>query len=628
VYGAYFTNRLDELDVEIIVIVVDTDDETAKIVNNYSQKYPFIKHIETDYNSGKGGAVALGFNKADGDFIGFVDADGAVPATEVYKLYEFLEETPWLDGVIGVRTKETTQISLKRRILKKIYNLYVKLLFKLPYQDTQCGAKFFRKKAAKAIARKLSHTGWTFDVNVLLVAKYLSFRIMEHPVSWSEKRGSKFSVYEALINVPRELLELRCLEVSYNVKKAVSKLLKFVSPLVSKDECKSILIFAWRDLKHPGWGGSEVYIHEVAKRLARKHRVTVFTSKPGNLNHIDAIDNVRIVRRGNFVTVYPWAVYYYLKYFRKDTDFIVDVENGIPFFTPLFAARKPKVLLIHHIHKAQWFSQFNLTLAAIGYMLETYLMPHLYRKVPVVTVSPSSLEEIKEIGLNEKKIYLGYNSIPKRVGKSCKRSERPLMVYVGRIKAYKQLDLVIKKMPLLIKEFPHLKFTIAGTGDYLDELKVLAKRVGVTNNVDFLGFVSEEKKWELLQRAWVFVMPSMKEGWGITIMEAASCGTPSVGFNVGGVRDSIRDNYTGLLAEDEEQYYQKIRFLLRNSEVRDQLEESCKAWVGRFSWESTVDVFESLVETYCEGKDFLTDRAHPWELDVRTGAVTTLSNIK
>jgi len=433
-YGVFFDFHKDEVKPEIIVVVNNTNDATSKCVADYSQKYPFIRLIETPYASGKGGAVALGFANAGGDYIGYFDADGAVSASEIFKLYEFIDETPWLDGVLGIRNFGL--VSFKRRLLAKLYKVLTAVFFGLPYKDTQCAAKIFRRKPALEIAKKLTNTGWTFDVNLLLVARYLNYKLIEQNVVWTEKEGSKLSLWEALIKVPLELLSLKIIDVAHTVENTFYRFLNHKVNKLGHQKVKGILIFAWRDIKHPEMGGSEVYVHEVAKRLAKNHHVTLFTSKPGNLSDRDVIDNVNIVRRGGMLTVYFWAFIYYAIYFRKDMDFIIDVENGLPFFTPLFCS-KPKLMVLHHMHKGQWFSQFPFPLALAGYFIESYLMPLVYRNTNIITVSPSTLSELRQVGFSDRKIYLGFNSIPPKIGSKVKKSKEPLLVYVGRVKAIK-----------------------------------------------------------------------------------------------------------------------------------------------------------------------------------------------
>lgn len=617
-YGSFFDSRSRIISVEIIVVVSDSDDKTSKIVDQYSKEFTFIKKIETNYSSGKGGAVSLGFKNAVGEFVGFVDADGAVSGQEILKMFEFIDETPWLDGVIGVRNLKQANISLKRRILMKSFNLYARLFFNLPYKDTQCGAKIFRKKAADLVASKLSNTGWAFDVNILLVAKYLSLRIMEYPVTWIEKEGSKFSVFTGLIKIPLEFLKLKALEVNYSLETSLDKV--FPSSIDDFSEHKRILIFAWRDIKNQQWGGSEVYVHEIAKRLSKKHTVTLFTSKPKGLSSKDVIDGVRVIRKGGIFSVYLWAMLYYLIYLRKRTDFIIDVQNGIPFFTP-FYSNKPKIMVLHHVHKGQWFIQFNPIVAAVGYLIESTLMPLAYKNIPVITVSPSSMKDLKKLGFVDRDIFIAYNSIHNIIyGVNYEKSRLPMAAYVGRVKAYKRLEIALDVFKHILKKIPEAKFVIGGDGDNLNKLKLKAKKLGIDESVEFLGFVSDRKKWEIMQKAWVFLMPSVKEGWGITIIEAAMSGTPCVGFDVPGVRDSIVNGKTGYLAESPRDYYKKTLDLLEDKDLRNNLSRNCEKWASIFSWDKSTEAFDKVIDSYNNRYKLLENKLYPWDLDLRSEA--------
>lgn len=619
-YGNFFNSHLNECNIEILVVVADTKDDTYSLAQKYTEKYPFIKVLRTPYATGKGGAIALGFSNASGKFIGFSDADGAVSATEVYKLYTLLKETAWLDGVIGSRKNLRDQMSPKRRLIAYLYNLYVRILFGFSYQDTQCGVKIFKNKSAKDLAKKIINVGWTFDVNILLIAKHLNMRILECPVIWNEKEGSKFSLLEAAFKVPVELLRLKRAEIQYVIN------FPWFEKLSKKR--KNVLIFSWRDLKHPEKGGAEVYMHNIAERLAKKYNVTVFTAQPGNVGRQDRVNGVTILRRGSTYSVYLWAFIYYIFKFRYRTDFIIDIENGIPFFTPLFS-EKPKVLVVHHVHKRQWFIQYPWLVALFGYFLETVAMPLFYKKVPVVTVSRSSMKDLTEIGFASKRIFIGYNSVPLKVGGVVKsKYAEPTLLYSGRLKAYKRVELAIKLMPELKKKFPHIKLIVAGGGDVTPEIVSLVEKLNLKNNVELLGYISEKKKWELMQKAWVFLMPSVKEGWGITIMEAAKCATPSVGFDVPGVRDSIQDGHSGLIAKEGDftDWFNKVSLLIQDTRLRKELGRNAKTWANRYKWSTTSKIFELLIDGKTPRSDLLGDKLYPWDLDIGSDFITTLAD--
>ena len=620
-YVSFITARAKQLPVEILVVVNNSTDQTAKIATEVSKEHAFVKVIETGYATGKGGAVALGFSQATGNRVGFVDADGAISPQDFFSLAHFLFESPNLDGVVGTRKITGSSTSFTRRFIIRLYNLYVKTFFNINYSDTQCGAKIFRAHQAREIAKRLNSLGWVFDVNFLLVCKYLNYNVVERPVAWQEKEGSKFSLSEAVFHLPLEFFALKRLELSYYSK----GLFSFNYHANSKRR-KTVLIFMWRDLKHPDHGGSEIYTFNVAKRLTRDFDVLWFTSRPSNLAPKDEIDGVKIFRAGGLFTVYLWAAYYYLVKFRKQVDFVIDTENGMSFFTPLFV-NKPVIFIIHHIHGAMWFKEMFPPLSFIGYLLERFFMPPVYRKTPIITVSPSSKGEIKKLGFKETRIFLAYNAVDfgGSVAGTNARSETPLLLYHGRLKAYKRVHLAIKMYAKVLKRFPAARLVVSGAGSDYAKLVALAKRLGLAGKVDFLGFVSDEKKWELMQKAWVFLMPSVVEGWGITVIEAAVCGTPTVGFDVPGVRDSVRHGQTGLLSQTERDFCDNVINLLSDKALREQMGKNCVYWANLFSWDKTTEVIKRVMLASSEKTSLLSNKVYPWNLELHPDFVNTIA---
>ncbi|OGC57042.1 hypothetical protein A3H26_03435 [candidate division WWE3 bacterium RIFCSPLOWO2_12_FULL_36_10] len=614
-YGSFFAGQKLSNEIEIIVVVNNTFDSTLKIISEYSKKYPFIKALETKYASGKGGAVSLGFLMSKGEYVSYIDADGSVSPSEVLKLYNFIKETKSSDGVIAER--KIKSMTLKRHILSKFYNLIVSVLFDLPYKDTQCAVKIFKSEVAKNIARKLSNTGWTFDVNLLLVARKLNYKILEKEILWNEKDGSKFSLIDGLLRVPFELFSLKKLEIVETVIHLFNRLKTHKRKGINKKKL-NVLILSFKDIKQPGAGGAEVYIHEIAKRLAKKHNIFMFTSSSTSLSDKDVIDGVNITRKGRGLFVYFYAFIYYMLYFRHDMDLVIDTHKGIPFFTPLYS-NKPKILLVHHVHKHMWFDEFFFPLALLGYFLELYIMPLVYKGISVVTVSPSSLTELRKIGFDDKKTYISYPAIQVKLKKAMKKTANPTMLYLGRLKEYKRIEYAIRALKKLLPEFPKLRLMIAGEGDYEKKLISLVKKLNLIKHVDFLGLVSEEEKVKLMQKAWVFLMPSKVEGWGITVMEAGALGTPSVGTNVLGLRDSIVDSKTGFLSDSFGEFTSNIRRLLINPNMRNEMGRNSKNRASKFSWNSSAEIFEHVIEAVNSKKDesLLSNKAYPWEVALR-----------
>jgi glycosyltransferase involved in cell wall biosynthesis len=348
-----------------------------------------------------------------------------------------------------------------------------------------------------------------------------------------------------------------------------------------------ILALNWRCVRHPQAGGAEINLFEQARRwVADGHEVTIFSADPGRARapkRDEVIDGIVIRRRGGRFTVYFWACWFLLRHDRS-FDRILDVGNGIPFFAPLFTS-KPVVLLIHHVHDRQWFSEFPYPFAWIGWFLERWAIPRIYRRAPVIAVSPTTRDALVAMGIDPSRIRVVYNGIVMPTMTSTDRVVNHRIAYVGRIKRYKRLDRLVFALIALREEFPDIHLDIAGDGDARTELESLVKRMNVSEHVTIHGYVDERAKAEILQSASVFATPSMQEGWGLSVIEANSFGCPAVAYNVSGLRVSILDGKTGLLAEDDQGFRESIATLLRDADFRDHLGTAAIDWARGFSWE-------------------------------------------
>ena len=360
-----------------------------------------------------------------------------------------------------------------------------------------------------------------------------------------------------------------------------------------------ILILSWRDTKHPWRGGAEVYLHEIAKKLAASgHKITYFTSShPGGSLPEENIDNIKIIRRGNRFTVYFWAFWYYITQFRNQFDLVLDQSNGVPFFSPAYITSTPVVCLFHHIFKKQWFKEIYFPLNYLGYFLERYLIPFAYKHNHFIAVSPSTRQDmIDYLGINPDQITIINNAVAPYFKKTVAKSVNPSIVYVGRLKKYKQINLLIRSLLRLLYRYPNLKLHLIGEGDDYNQLQDLSRRLGIEKSVIFHGYVSEKLKVDIISSAWILVNPSSHEGWGITIIEAAACGTTSVGSCIDGLKDSINDNQTGLLFENGSIYQlsQKINDILSQPGLRYKLEKQALENSRKFTWPKSAKKMEKL----------------------------------
>ena len=362
---------------------------------------------------------------------------------------------------------------------------------------------------------------------------------------------------------------------------------------------RNILIFNWRDTKHVWAGGAEVYIQELAKRWVEKgHSVTIFCGWDGKSGRNGQVDGVNVIRRGGFYTVYLFAALYYLFRLRGEFDIVVDSENGVPFFSPLFVG-VPKILLIHHVHQEVFRKYLRVPFSNLAGFLESKVMPYFYSNPSVVTVSNSSKDDIlARVWTEERNIEIITPGINTEKFSISEKTKYPSFVYLGRLKDYKNIDILIKAFAQIYAQHPNAKLNIAGLGESLYALKRLAKKLKIEHAVEFLGRVSDEERKRLFSESWVAVQPSLIEGWGFTVIEANASGTPVIASNVKGLRDSVIDGETGILfpVGDLAKLTQVMESLKSNGIMREKLSQNAYEWSQRFNWDLAATKFEGVLE--------------------------------
>ena len=358
-----------------------------------------------------------------------------------------------------------------------------------------------------------------------------------------------------------------------------------------------ILIFNWKDLKHPYAGGAEVNIHEQAKRWVKSgHYVTQFSPKFEGARISENIDGVHIIRRGGRFSIYLLVFFYYITRLRKKADVIIDIENGIPFFTPFYSL-KPKIIIMHHVHQDVFFKELPSFIAWIPYLLERYIMKLAYRNIRFVAVSGTTKSEMKKrlgISSNVNVIYNGLEHT--HFITNAKKSKKPTIIYFGRLMRYKRIDLLIDLFPKILEKLPNAELHIAGTGVVENELKLKVKNMKLNKKIIFHGFVDDLKKVSLLKNSWVFVNPSSLEGWGVTVIEANALGVPAIAFNVPGLSEAIRNNETGYLVKDNDEMINKIILILKDKKLRNKLGNNALNWSKNFSWDKSANETLKILE--------------------------------
>ena len=312
----------------------------------------------------------------------------------------------------------------------------------------------------------------------------------------------------------------------------------------------NILLANWQDLENPHAGGAELHLFELMSRLAaRGHRVHLVCSGWPGCAPMASVRGISVERHGgrhSFATVGRAAVRRALG--RHDWDIVVEDINKLPLYLASITTL-PFCAIIPHLFGTTAFQEAPWPMAAAVALAEQPI-PRLYRRAGFHAISESTRDDLVARGVARERvrvIHPGIDAESYSPGSGLDRTESPTFLYVGRLKRYKGVDVAIRALALARRERPELTLDIAGTGGDSARLGQIARELGQGGHVRFLGFVSEERKRELFRSTWANLFPSPKEGWGLTVMEAAACGTPSLASDSPGLRDSVRHGETGYL---------------------------------------------------------------------------------
>lgn len=361
-------------------------------------------------------------------------------------------------------------------------------------------------------------------------------------------------------------------------------------------EGKHVVLFNWRDTQNPEGGGSERYVEAVARGLvARGARTTLFCAAHDAAPGDEVVDGVRVVRRGSKLGVYPRAVTQLLTRRLGRIDVVVDVQNGLPFFTRL-GTRRPVVVLVHHVHREQWPVVYPGRTGRIGWWVESRLAPRLYRGSRYVAVSSATRDELVELGVRAPDIAVVHNGTDVPPETQTRRAAHPTLCVVGRLVPHKRVEHAIDVVAALRGNHPDLTLRIVGSGWWEDELRKHAADRGVSDLVEFLGHVSEEDKHRHVAESWMQLLPSLKEGWGLVIGEAGMHGVPTLAYrSAGGTRESIVHATSGILVDSYAELLAETRRLLEDTVTLEVLGEGAHAMAQTFTWAYAQEAFAHVV---------------------------------
>lgn len=327
------------------------------------------------------------------------------------------------------------------------------------------------------------------------------------------------------------------------------------------------------------------------RRLARKgHRLTLFTAQYPNCLQEEIIDDIKFVRRGGKYGIYKKAVQYYKDHY-KDYDLIIDEINTRPFLTPKFVKGKPIIAFIHQLAREFWFYETPFPISYLGfYYLEKKWLSY-YRDIPTITVSNSSKMDLEALGF--KQIFVvpeGLDIKPLKVG--VQKEVQPTIIFVGRMKKVKLPHHAVQAFSIIKEHIPDAKMWVIGDGYMLDELMRKAGK-----DIIFYGHIPNDIKYELMAKAHIALVPAVREGWGLVATEFNAMGTPAIGYNVPGLRDSIKHGVTGILSKhNSPQSLAEVAIkLLQDRDYLAKLSYNAFEFSRQFNWDNTADAFEDII---------------------------------
>ena len=356
---------------------------------------------------------------------------------------------------------------------------------------------------------------------------------------------------------------------------------------------RDLAVIAWRDLEAPDSGGSEEHLTQVSQHWTNAGlSVNIRTAGVQGLPAQVERNGSKVIRKGGRVSVFPGAAFQVLRGGLGPADGVIDVFQGMPFLSPLWT-RRPRVGLIHHCHMGTWSDLAPIGLAQLGYCIERFAIRHIYRSTPLVTLSPSSAEEIvKCMKIKPEQLRVGPVGIDSDFipDTTSGETEIPLVVAGGRFMPPKGFDRIPAILSSVKKKIPALQAVIFGDGPEKSRIESQIQKHSAEDWITLPGFISRENQVSLYQKAKLLIAPSRREGWNMTITEAAACGTPAVATKIPGHLDAVMNQQTGYLVENDYEMAEAIIAGLSDESKRIEMRKNSLENAQKFRWEHTAAI--------------------------------------
>ena len=379
-----------------------------------------------------------------------------------------------------------------------------------------------------------------------------------------------------------------------------------------------ILVVNYRDRMHPAAGGAEKHLHRIFSKIVEMgHKVVLFTTSFPGAKEREVVDGIEVIRKGGDL-LFQFTVALNLKKLDREFNFDVVVEdlNKLPVFAHWFV-RKPLLVQMHHLWRKSIFAEAAFPVA-FGVWFFERIIPFFYRTQPFVVVSPSTKKELAEIGVDEGRISVIYNGseMPPvaaqfNEGSCCETAAQssrenapePYFLWLSRVHRYKGIWTALEAFEIFSKKHPEVQLKIVGDGPVLKKLPAWISAHGLEGKVELTGYVPSARKYELITSSLALLQTSFKEGWGLTVMEAAQLCKTTIASDVPGLRDSVRDGETGILfpSGDAAACASAMEKVYGDAELRETLGQNAKRYAESFSWEKSARETLELLQRTVEG---------------------------